>query len=92
MKTENGHYKQLEKRVLAIEERNRRVELDKKWETSIGRKIIIAVMTYIVMVLFFIFARLPDPYVNSIVPTAAFVLSTLSLPYFKKLWTGGKGK
>ena len=83
--------RELEKRVCAIERRNKRVELDKEWETSFARKVIIAVLTYIVLVLFFIFAGLEKPFVNSIVPTAAFVLSTLSLPYFKRMWLSKRG-
>ncbi len=85
-----GSISKLEKRVCAIESRNKRVELDKAWETSFARKVIIAVLTYIVLVLFFIFANLPEPFVNSIVPTAAFVLSTLSLPYFRRIWLRSK--
>ena len=76
----------LEKKVSNIEERNKRVEIDKKWETSWFRRIIIAILTYFVIVLFFVFASLPRPFVNSIVPTAGFVLSTLSLPIFRKVW------
>lgn len=63
-----------------------KVELDKAWETSLSRKIIIAVLTYATIVLFFFVAQLPKPFINSIVPTAGFVLSTLSLPFFKRLW------
>ena len=77
---------ELEKELHAIKERNRRVELDKAWETSLTRKIIVAVLTYFVIVLFFYVARLPKPFINSIVPTIGFMLSTLSLPWFKKLW------
>ena len=29
---------------------------------------------------------LPDPWLNAIVPSIAFLLSTLTLPFFKKLW------
>ena len=76
----------VEKRLNAIEQRNRKVEVDKAWETSLSRKIIIAVLTYATIVLFFFVAQLPKPFINSIVPTAGFVLSTLSLPFFKKLW------
>ncbi len=76
----------LEKEILTIKKRNKRVETDKAWETSITRKIIIAILTYFVIVLFFFFAGLPKPFINSIVPTAGFVFSTLSLPHFKKLW------
>ena len=75
-----------EKRLNAIEQRNKKVELDKAWETSLSRKIIIAVLTYATIVLFFFVAQLPKPFINSIVPTAGFVLSTLSLPFFKRLW------
>ena len=76
----------VEKRLNAIEQRNKKVELDRAWETSLSRKIIIAVLTYITIVLFFFVAQLPKPFINSIIPTAGFVLSTLSLPFFKKLW------
>jgi len=77
---------QIQKELEKIKTRNKKVEQDKAWETSIFRKIIIAVLTYIVIVLFFIFADLPNPYINSIVPTAAFLISTASLPLFKKVW------
>jgi hypothetical protein len=74
------------KEIAAIKERNARVEADKAWETSKARKIVIAVLTYLVIVLFFFAAGLPSPFVNAVVPTAGFVLSTLSLPWFKGLW------
>mgnify|MGYP005668201103 FL=1 len=76
----------MEKRIKKIERRNKRVEIDKAWETSFTRKVIIALLTYLVIVLFFFMADLPKPFVNSIVPTSGFVLSTLSLKYFKRLW------
>ncbi len=77
---------QLKKDVADIKERNARVEEDKAWETSLFRRILIAFLTYAVIVLFFIFAGLPAPFVNAIVPTVGFVLSTLSIPIFKKIW------
>ena len=77
---------EIEKRLNTIEQRNNKVELDKAWETSWSRKIIIAVLTYATIVLFFYIAQLPKPFINSIVPTTGFMLSTLSLPFFKKLW------
>jgi len=69
-----------------IKERNRRVEINKAWETSISRKVLIVILTYIVIVIFFYFAGLPKPLINSIVPALAFFLSTLSLDYFKRIW------
>ena len=78
--------KEIKKKLNAIEQRNKRVELDKAWEISWTRRIIITLLTYITIVLFFLIAELPNPFINSIVPTAGFALSTLSLPFFKKLW------
>ncbi len=78
--------KKIENEIKKIKERNIKVELDKKWETSITRKVIIAILTYLVIVLFFFAANLTNPFVNAIVPTVGFVLSTLSLPYFKQFW------
>lgn len=77
---------QLDERVTQIEARNARVERDKAWETSFTRIVAIAVLTYIVIVLFFVVAELPKPYLNPIVPTVGFVLSTLTLPFVRKIW------
>ena len=80
----------IEKRVYVIEKRNKKVELDKAWETSWFRRITIALLTYFVIVLFFTFACLPKPFVNSIVPTVGFVLSTMSMSFFKNIWMKNK--
>ena len=77
---------QLKNEVEKIKERNAKVEADKAWETSLFRKLLVAVLTYIVIVLFFIVAELPKPFINPIVPTLGFLLSTLSISYFKTLW------
>ena len=76
----------LKKEIQQIKQRNARVETDKAWETSFTRKGIIAVLTYLVIVLFFTFANVTNPFVNAIVPTIGFLLSTLSLGVFKKIW------
>ncbi|MCF7862186.1 hypothetical protein K9M79_08165 [Candidatus Woesearchaeota archaeon] len=76
----------IEKEIKEIKIRNSKVEKDKAWETSLTRKVIIATLTYLVISLFFVFAHLPQPFINSIVPSAAFMLSTLSLPFFKNVW------
>lgn len=69
-----------------IKERNKRVEADKAWETSGTRRILIAVMTYVVIVIFLLSIEAPNPWLNALVPTAGFILSTLTLPFFKRLW------
>lgn len=69
-----------------IKARNERVEVDKAWETSWTRKIIIAIFTYFVMVVFFYFANLPKPFLNAVVPSIAFIVSTLTISFFKQIW------
>lgn len=76
----------LEQEISQIKERNKKVEVDKAWETSFARKIIIAILTYFVIVIFFVFAELQKPFINAIVPTIWFLLSTLSVWFFKKIW------
>lgn len=76
----------LSEEIEKIKERNKKVELDKAWETSWSRKILVSILTYFVIVIFFYFAKLPNPLVNSIVPALAFILSTSTLPLFKRLW------
>ena len=80
----------LEKEVIGIKERNKRVEVDKAWETSFTRRALVVVLTYFVIVVFFYSAGLPDPFINAIVPALAFVLSTFSMPLFKKMWLRNK--
>ncbi len=77
---------QLQIEIEEIKKRNQRVEADKAWETSWTRKIIILCLTYIVISIFFFFAKLSKPFLNAIVPSLTFVLSTLSIPLFKKWW------
>ena len=76
----------LEKEINLIKKRNRRVEADKDWETCWFRKITIAVLTYAVIVLFFITAGFSKPFINAIVPTLGFLLSTLSISVLKEYW------
>ena len=78
--------KSLQKEIDSIKLRNKKVEADKSWETSWTRKFTILLLTYIVVSIFFISMKLPDPFVNSIVPAMAFVISNLSIPIFRKWW------
>ena len=76
----------LEKRIKVIEERNARVESNKAWETSLTRRLLIMVFTYLAIGVYLHAIQVPDPWLNAIVPTVAFLLSTLTLPFFKKMW------
>lgn len=76
----------LKKEIKEIKERNQRVEADKAWETSWTRKGLILILTYFVIVIFFTVTGLGNPFINAIVPTIGFFLSTLSVPFVKYLW------
>jgi hypothetical protein len=80
------NFKEINQEIEKIKIRNLKVEADKAWETSLFRKILVAILTYFVIVLFFYFVNLPKPFVNAIVPTLGFLLSTLSIPFFKQFW------
>jgi hypothetical protein len=77
---------ELQAQVEQIKKRNQKVEADKAWETSWIRRFVILILTYIVIVIFFFFAQLPKPFINAIVPAVAFMISTLTVPLFKKWW------
>ena len=79
--------KDLEKEIENIKERNKRVELDKRWETSWTRKICICILTYIVVIIYSYVSRKYDNILlSSLVPVIGFTLSTLSLKYIRKIW------
>lgn len=76
----------LEKRIEKIEERNKKVELNKLWETSISRRFLLVLFTYLAIGIYLSAIEIKDPWLNAIVPAFAFMLSTLTLPFFKNLW------
>lgn len=79
--------KSLEEEILNIKERNKKVELDKSWETSWTRKICICVLTYIVVVIYsYLINRISNIFLSSLVPVIGFALSTLSLRFVRKSW------
>ena len=44
--------KEIEQEIENIKKRNKRVELDKKWETCWTRKICICILTYMVVIIY----------------------------------------
>lgn len=70
----------LETEIEQIKERNKRVELDKKWEMSWTRKICIMILTYIVVIIYsYIIKNTDNIFLSSLVQVIGFALSTLSL-------------
>ena len=77
---------QLEEDVRQIKERNRSVETDKAWETSYVRRGLLIVFTYIAIGTYLYVIGASLPWLNAILAAVAFMLSTLTLPFFKKQW------
>ena len=77
----------LEERVNKIEEWNKKVELNKSWETSWTRRICIMILTYIVVVFYsYLTTKINNIFLSSLVPVIGFTLSTASLNIIRKLW------
>lgn len=76
----------IKKRLAIIEQRNRRVEADKAWESSYTRRGLLILFTYLAIGLYMSAINVSRPWLNAIVPSIGFLLSTLTLPYFKKWW------
>jgi hypothetical protein len=78
--------KTIEDRLNEIEKRNQEVETNKAWEVSWTRKLLIIIFTYLSIALYLKFIVGIDPWINAVVPSIGFLLSTLTLSYFKSLW------
>jgi hypothetical protein len=76
----------LEERIQSIEKRNRKVELDKQWEGSTTRRILIILFTYISIGSYMWAIGVDKPLLNAVIPSLGFTLSTLTLPFFKRMW------
>ncbi len=83
---------QLQAEISSIKGRNARVEREKAWETSWQRKIGIIVTTYFVMILAFWALGNEKPFLNALIPTLGYGLSTLSMEWVKKLFIGNESK
>lgn len=84
--------KELEKRINDIENRNKRVEGNKAWETSTLRKVLILILTYIFAVLYLKMADTTNPFLGAVVPCVGFFLSTQTLNIIKKKWLSRRKK
>ena len=82
--------RELELEIQKLKSRNKRVELDKEWEGSLLRRILIAVFTFISIGLYMWVIGVDKPWLNAVIPTLGFTLSTLTLPMFKQWWIASK--
>lgn len=76
----------LEKEIILIKNRNKKVEIDKAWEISWTRKFLLIIFTYLAIGFYLNAINIEKPWLNAIVPSIGFLLSTLTLPLFKKVW------
>lgn len=75
----------LEKRINKIEERNKKVELNKSLETSQTRRICIMILTYIVVIFYsHLNTKINNIFLSSLVPVIGFTLSTAVLNIIRK--------
>ncbi len=72
--------------IQKIIERNKRVEQDKKWETSWFRRILLTLVTWMAAFLFLRIIEAPNAAFAALVPSGGFLLSTLRLPFARKIW------
>lgn len=82
----------LEARIESIEARNNKVQADKAWETSWARRGLLASFTYLSIGLYLNAINIDRPWINAIVPALGFMISTLTMPFFKKMWLKNKSK
>ena len=83
---EKNRIEELEKKIKDIESRNKRVEMDKAWETCLLRKTLIIIFTYVFAVLYLKIADTTNPWFGAVVPCVGFYLSTQSINIIKSWW------
>lgn len=76
----------MEKEIQNLKDRNKRVETDKAWEQSWTRRVSIIILTYIVAGMWLLVIKEQDVLLKAVVPTVGYFLSTLTIPYIKKIW------
>ena len=76
----------IEQEIQNIKERNQKVENDKAWEKSWTRRIFIAIMTYVIAIVWLVMISDTMPALKALVPALGYLLSTLSLSFLKSWW------
>lgn len=81
---------QLEEEIEKIKARNKKVEADKAWELSATRNAFIAVVTFLLSLLFMLLVNESYALLKALVGTVAYLLSTASYDVLKARWLAKK--
>ena len=77
---------ELKQEIEAIKARNKRVEADKAWETSMTRNVFIAVSSFILVYIVMLLVKADNPFFNALVSAVTYLLSTLSYGALRSWW------
>ncbi len=77
-----------EHKIEKIISRNERVEADKKWETSLFRRLFLTITTFLLAFLFLKIIKVENPFWGACVPAGAYFLQNLAKPLspLRKIW------
>lgn len=78
--------------IESIAQRNARVEADKAWETSWTRKLLIASLTYVFLLIYLPMLGHQQAWLHATVPVCGYLFSTVSIPFVKKWWLESRYK
>ena len=81
----------LDAEIDAIKERNARVESDKGWETSRARIAFLLGVTYVTTAIVFYLVGVGNFALTALIPTVAYYVSTLTLPFLRQRWLANRG-
>ena len=82
----DSRVRDLERLVGEIQGRNEKVERDKAWETSFARRLAVLLVTYLTTAAVFSGIGVEHYFLNALIPTLGYFLSTLALPFLRQIW------
>ncbi len=77
---------ELRNEIKKLKERNKKVETNKAWELSWTRRLILAILTYVIAAITLQTLSNSSPWTNAVIPAIGFFLSTLTLTLVKNFW------
>ena len=75
-----------EEEINRLQRRNRSVEVDKAWEISIFRVLLITLITYGIALVFLLIIEQEDAHLVGLVPAGGYLLSVQTFPFIKRWW------